>query len=375
MLADKRQNNFDAVRLLLAMTVVLGHLMWLLPGNYGPLEVVLNHFNGATAVDCFFVISGFLIFRSFRRSRSHLDYWSNRVRRIYPALVAVIAATILWGAFVTTASPKQYFSFTTLGYLIYNLLFMSFAQNTLPGVFENYQVHYLNGALWTLKIEAMFYATVPLIVFVARRFVRFEVLAVMLYLLSIIFKMVLHNLAVTRQLPVYENWGNQLPGQLSFFMAGGLLEYCSEGFRRHASVYLVFAVLGLVISTQLGLYAFYPASLAVVVIYMCDVFPYLGNISKYGDFSYGLYVSHFPIILSFAALSVLPENPALRAVLTLSTCLLYAILSWHLIEKWWLRSKSHLSPVVLPRGLVGKRASPSPPGATYDRGMCDKRSI
>jgi peptidoglycan/LPS O-acetylase OafA/YrhL len=354
MLDYKRQNNFDAVRLFLAMTVVLGHLMWILPGNYGPLEVILSHFDGAKAVDCFFVVSGFLIFRSFRRSKSHVDYWSNRARRIYPALIAVIAATIVWGAFVTTVSPREYFGSTTLGYLIYNLLFLSFKQNTLPGVFENNPIHYLNGALWTLKIEAMFYLSVPLIVLLARRVVRFEILAVILYLLSILFKVVLHHLAVTRQLPVYENWGNQLPGQLSFFMAGGLLEYCSAGFRRHAPIYLTLAVLGLLASTQLGVYALYPASLAVVVIYICDVFPYLGNISRYGDFSYGVYVSHFPIILSFAALGALPENPALRAAMALFACLLYAILSWHLIEKWWLRPKSHLSPVVFPRGLVGK---------------------
>jgi peptidoglycan/LPS O-acetylase OafA/YrhL len=365
MLDYRRQNNFDAVRLFLAMTVVLGHLTWMLPGNYGPLQVALNHFDGAKAVDCFFVISGFLIFRSFRRSKSHADYWSNRVRRIYPALVAVIVATVIWGAFVTTASPKEYFNSSTLGYLIYNFLFMSFKQNSLPGVFENSQVHYLNGALWTLKIEAMFYASVPLIVLFARRFLRFEILAVIFYLLSVIFKMTLHHMAVTKQLPVYDNWGSQLPGQLSFFMAGGLLEYCSEAFRRHASIYLGLAVSGLVVSSWLGVYALYPISLAIVVIYICDVLPYLGNISRYGDFSYGLYVSHFPIVLSFAALSVLSGNPALRAVITLLACLLYAILSWHLIEKRWLRSKSRLSPVTLRPRLVGNEPQPQRVAASY----------
>jgi peptidoglycan/LPS O-acetylase OafA/YrhL len=356
MLDHKRQNNFDAVRLFLSLTVLFGHLMWILPGKYGPLAVFGEYFDGVQAVNCFFVISGFLIFRSFRRSKSDLHYWSNRVRRIYPALFAVIVATIVWGAVITTASPEVYFS-SALNYFGYNLLFMSFKQNTLPGVFDNNQIHYINGALWSLKIEAMFYAAVPVIVFFARRIVRFEILAIILYLLSVIFRMVLHHLAITTQLPVYDNWGSQLPGQLSFFMAGGLLEYCSEGFRRNASVYLAAAVLGLIVSAQLGVYPLYPASLAVVVIYVCDVLPFLGNISKYGDFSYGLYVSHFPIIQSFAALGVLPENPALRTITTLLTCLLYAVLSWHLVEKWWLRPKSRLSPVILPHGIVGNQLS------------------
>jgi peptidoglycan/LPS O-acetylase OafA/YrhL len=352
MLDHKRQNNFDAARLFLATTVVLSHLIWILPGDYGLLKVFIEHFDGRTAVDCFFVISGFLIFRSFRRSRRHFDYWSNRISRIYPALVAALVMTVVLGAFITSVSPGEYFCPATLQYLLFNLLFMSFKHSTLPGLFGNNEVYYANGALWTLKIEVMFYATVPLIAFFARKFVRFEILAGAIYVLSVLFKMVLHHLAVTRHSQVYEIWGNQLPGQLSFFLAGGLLEYYSEGFRRHASIYLVLAVLGLIISTQLGVYAFYPASLAVVVIYMCDVFPRLCNVSKYGDFSYGLYVCHFPVIQSFAALALLAGYPGLRAVTTLLSCLLCAVLSWHLVEKWWLRPKSHLSPLVVSQGSL-----------------------
>ena len=347
MLDHKRQNNFDAARLFLAMTVVLGHLIWILPGDYGPLQVFINHFDGLKAVDCFFIISGFLIFRSFRRSRRPFDYWSNRIRRVYPALAAVVVMTVVLGAFITSVSPREYFCPATLQYLLFNLLFMSFKQNTLPGLFGNNEVNYVNAPLWTLKIEVMFYATVPLIAFFAQKVVRFEILAGVIYVLSVLFKMVLHHLAVTSHLPIYESWGNQLPGQLSFFMAGGLLEYCSVGFRRHAGIYLVLAILGLTASAQLGVYAFYPASLAVVVIYMCDVFPYLGHVSKYGDFSYGLYVCHFPVIQSFAALAILAGHPGPRAVITLLSCLLCAILSWHLVEKWWLRPKSHLATLVV----------------------------
>jgi peptidoglycan/LPS O-acetylase OafA/YrhL len=350
MLDHKRQNNFDAARLFLAMTVVLGHLMWVLPGDYGLLKPFIDHFDGPAAVDCFFIISGFLIFRAFWRSRRHFDYWSNRVRRIYPALVAIVMMTVVLGAFITTVSLREYFGPATLRYILFNLLFMSFKQNTLPGLFSNNEVNYVNASLWTLKIEVMFYASVPIIAFFARKVVRFEILACAIYVLSVLFKMVLHHLAVTRHVQVYENWSYQLPGQLSFFLAGGLLEYCLEGFRRHARIYLALAVLGLTLSTQLELYALYPASLAIVVIYMCDVFPYLGNVSKYGDLSYGLYVCHFPIIQSFAALSLLAGHPGVRAVIALLSCLLYAFLSWHLVEKWWLRPKRPSSPPVVSQG-------------------------
>jgi peptidoglycan/LPS O-acetylase OafA/YrhL len=228
---------------------------------------------------------------------------------------------------------------------------LSFKQNTLPGLFDNNVVHYVNGALWTLKIEVMFYAAVPVFSFLARKVVRFEILAILTYVLSVLFKLLLHHLAMTRNLPVYDQWGSQLPGQLSFFMAGGLLEYCSQGFRRHAYIYLMLGILGLIISVQLGVYGLYPASLAIVVIYLCDVFPCLGRVSKYGDFSYGLYVWHFPIIQSFAMLGVLAGHPGLRAVTALASCLLCAVLSWHLVEKWWLRPKKQMSRLIVSREL------------------------
>lgn len=349
MLDHKRQNNFDAVRLFLAVTVVLGHLIWILPGYYGPLAIFIDHFDGPSAVDCFFVISGFLIFRSFRRSNSQFAYWDNRVRRIYPALVAIILTTVILGAYITVAPLGEYLAPAVLRYAPYNLLFMSFKQNTLPGLFTDNVVNYVNGSLWTLKIEVLFYATVPLIIFVSRRFVRFELLACAIYILSVLFKVGMHHLALTRNLPIYDNWGNQLPGQLSFFVAGGILEYYLTGFRQRAILYLILAIVGLAINAELSVYALYPISLAVVVIFACSVFPFIGNVSKYGDFSYGLYVCHFPIIQSVAATSLFAEQPALRATFAFLACLIYAVLSWHLVEKLWLRRKSYSAALVVPK--------------------------
>jgi peptidoglycan/LPS O-acetylase OafA/YrhL len=350
MLDHKRRNNFDFARLFLAMTVVIGHLVWILPGDYGILQTFVDHFDGPTAVDCFFVISGFLIFRSFRRSKTTLKYWENRVCRIYPALVAIIMMTVIWGAVITNVGLHEYASIEALRYIVVNLIFLSYKQNTLPGLFEHNEVHYVNAALWTLKIEVMFYAVVPILSRFARRVIRFEVIAVVIYVLSVSFRILFHYLAVTSHSATYEQWGSQLPGQLSFFMVGGLLEYCSEAFRRYAYIYLTLGVLGLIVSSRLGVYALYPASLGIVVIYICGVFPYMGHISKYGDFSYGLYVCHFPIIQSFAMLSVLAEHPGLRAVIALGSCLLYAALSWHLVEKRWLRPKEQISRILVSQG-------------------------
>ena len=63
------KNNFDLLRLLLALNVCLCHLgevNWV--KTYFPLSRI---FNSTLAVDCFCVISGFHIFRSFERPFLH----------------------------------------------------------------------------------------------------------------------------------------------------------------------------------------------------------------------------------------------------------------------------------------------------------------
>ena len=60
---------------------------------------------GFVGVDVFFVISGFLIssiiLRQLGRSQfTFLDFYSRRIRRIFPALLVVLAASLLFGGLV-----------------------------------------------------------------------------------------------------------------------------------------------------------------------------------------------------------------------------------------------------------------------------------
>lgn len=42
-------------------------------------------------------------------------------------------------------------------YVAANLVFLNFTHPNLPGLFESNSLQAINGALWTLKIEVMFY--------------------------------------------------------------------------------------------------------------------------------------------------------------------------------------------------------------------------
>ncbi|RYD96627.1 MAG: acyltransferase, partial [Sphingomonadales bacterium] len=95
-------NNFDFIRLMMALLVVLSHSYALALGSEArePLSIATNgHYNsGNIGVWVFFIVSGFLIAHSWERSASLPAYLSKRVRRIYPGYLAATAVC----AFVVT---------------------------------------------------------------------------------------------------------------------------------------------------------------------------------------------------------------------------------------------------------------------------------
>jgi peptidoglycan/LPS O-acetylase OafA/YrhL len=339
-ISPARANNFGLMRLLLAAMVCLSHLESILPGDYGALAWPSDHFGGGRAVDCFFVISGYLIFQSCRRSSSLSSYTKKRARRIYPALVAAVLGATVLGGFITTVPLSGYLSFPTLRYLVSNLAFATFAAPRLPGVFEHNRDTFVNGPLWTLKVEVMFYIAVPFFLWLARR-IRFEILAAITYIASVAFRTAMLHLDALHPQGHFEELSRQLPGQLSFFMAGAMIERHIKAFTQRIWWLVPAAITALLP----GIYALYPAAVAIIVIWLCVVVPCVDFTPRLGDYSYGLYVTHFPIIQTFAALGVLAAQPGLRTIAALGICAGVAVISWHFVERRFVERPS-AKPVV-----------------------------
>src|SRR5262245_27727188 len=83
-----RTNNFDAIRLAMALLVVWSHSFALYYGSEKnePISLLLSgaYNAGNIGVMVFFIVSGFLIPQSFSRSGSLTNYLARRARRIYP---------------------------------------------------------------------------------------------------------------------------------------------------------------------------------------------------------------------------------------------------------------------------------------------------
>lgn len=331
------RNNFDLLRLLFAFAVCLVHAYEL--SRYTGLSVFATLLSSEVAIESFFVVSGFLVFMSYERSSSLSSYFEKRIRRIYPGYIAVVVLCAFGLMFASSRTLQQYFSIETLQYLTANLAFANFLQPDLPGVFEGNRHAAVNGALWTLKIEVMFYLSVPLFVLLFRRFGHLAVIGAA-YFASVLYELGFHHLLEQTGRDIYAELGRQLPGQISYFMGGAFLFYYLERFERQAGAFVVFGVLALSINFVYPLPLLEPIGLAIVVVFF-GLFGYLGNFGRFGDFSYGVYIVHFPIIQLFVQLGWFAQRPWVFLALILLSTGVCAFLLWHLVEKRFLRRSNH----------------------------------
>ena len=335
---NRKYNNFDLLRLLLAIIVVIVHTAEL--SQIELLHHFSKFFSSVIAVDSFFIVSGFLIFMSYENSSSLLRYTSKRVRRIFPAYATVILLCAFLFYFISTKSFDEYFNIEFIRYIVSNLFTLNFIQPTLAGVFESNPLQVINGALWTIKIEIAFYILVPLIVYLFSKSNKLFTL-ITIYLFSIIYSMVLMGLFESTSLQIYLKLEKQIFGQLAFFVSGAFLYYYYDLFTKHSFYLLVVAMTLLLINNFLiDIYFLYPIALSIVVIYFATQLKYLRDFGRFGDISFGLYIWHFPIVQLFVHFHLF-DNLALGLTLLIFVLFSISLLSWHVIEKRFLYPSSH----------------------------------
>jgi len=337
-----RQNNFDHIRLLLAMGVFLYHIGELT--QLPDFQIDGGNTIAAVAVHSFFIVSGFLIFMSYERSRSLGQYFIKRFRRIAPGYIAVIILSFLFLSLISTLPLTEYFtSQESFKFLLANLSTLNFLHPTLPGVFEDHPYTAVDGALWTIKVEVGFYLAVPLIAWFYRWIDTGKLLG-MIFLLSTLFYFAMGYLYQQEQNQIFSILQRQLPAQMLFFSSGALLFYYFDFFKRYSLAFISVALIAYTVQNLIGsdlLYPVYAASLSIIVIYLALIFPYLGHIAKYGDLSYGIYIWHFPVIQTFISLHLFDTYPIAALAGLFIAVLFLAWLSWHLIEKPFLEKRSH----------------------------------
>lgn len=323
---DITKNNFDFIRVLLAFIVFVGHL-----GILSGAEKLafLKHSPVEIAVFAFFIVSGFLIARSYERTRTLKSYIKKRINRIFPGYYLVVFLFAIVLSLVSVYTFADYFSSPQLyKYLFWNFAFMNYEAPNLPGVFHEGAV---NGALWTIKIELSFYIAVPILFLFFGKNNKYRNLSLIIfYFLSIAFLNYFELIgkpAISRQ----------IPGALCYFIGGMLIYFNFEKFIKHKHFLFAIAIVTVWIDLIFNIRLFSPIMLSIIVLYITYSFKFLNNFGKYGDFTYGIYIFHFPIIRIFAALGLFATfNPFLIGFLCMLLVIAVGVMSWHFYEKKFL---------------------------------------
>jgi peptidoglycan/LPS O-acetylase OafA/YrhL len=341
------RNNLDCLRLILAGVVVLTHVHRLT--QLAVFDTNETYFSADGAVKSFYVISGLLVYRSYMRSSSLKSYLEKRFRRIYPAyfVVIVLAAVALW--LLSGLHATQYFGTGFWKYLGANLLFLNFLAPSLPGVFETNSISAVNGALWTLKIEVVFYFLVPIIYYLCRQFGTKRVISI-ICILSCLWKYGFTFLAsmdlsrgparLAAEQHLFRKLEFQFPSQLVYFSAGILLLLFFDKLKQYFAFILFLTVCVFVLDHWLANGALDAIWIAGGV-FIIGFWRYFGNFAKYGDISYGVYIVHWPILQTLIFLGFARLHPAVFLALSLSVIFLTSVLLWYLVEKRFLARGSH----------------------------------
>lgn len=334
-----RNNCFDFLRFLFAFIVVVGHIIVLTQQPaYQPLKPFADTMLSVTG---FFVISGFLISRSYKHSTSVTSYFAKRAKRLLPAYAAVILCCAV--AFCAVSSlPAQDYFFNDLfiKYLAANLSFLNFVQPCLPGVFDSNYMCAVNGALWTLKIEIGFYLIVPLLIYLMRKCNKYDgLLLAAIYVMAVAYRHLFTALGADNNL--YNLLSHQLPAFMSYFVVGMFAETYFDLIMKHKNKWILPALLIAAVEYYFECEYLFPLAFGLIIIYCAYSLPLLNNFGRHGDFSYGIYIWHFPIIQLFIHFGLFERMSVwLAFAITIVCVLTMGWLSWHAIEKHFLKHRS-----------------------------------
>ncbi|MCG3864986.1 MULTISPECIES: acyltransferase [unclassified Photobacterium] len=313
------KNNFDILRILLAVLVFYFHIGIETQNEY------LMYVPGGLAVHCFFVISGYLIVKSYLKRKHLPTYVKSRFLRIYPLYFIVITTAFIFGYCHYSDSFIDYLSNGAGKYLASNYLLVNFLQPTLPGLFENNFQPFVNASLWTIKIEVMFYVCVPIIYGVLNKKLDNKKLTVLLGLASVCCFYTVQYLIKHHEVPASIN--RQLPSMLVFFMLGAYWNFAEPKFLKAWHLLILLPVV-LFLQNWFVIYAFAVSFIVYVIVFKLKLI----TISKrIGDISYGIYIWHFPILqtlIMYGFFKNIYQGAAIATVLVFS----FAMLSWHFIE-------------------------------------------
>jgi peptidoglycan/LPS O-acetylase OafA/YrhL len=330
-------NNFTLVRLCLAISVIYSHSYWAVFGvpSKDDLSQILGDSVSDYAVNGFFVLSGFLVYPSLLRLGQVKRFLLARLTRLWPGLVCSIVLTALAGLTVTSAALTSYFRGDTLKFLVGNLTFLK-GYYTLTGVACGGRACIVNGSLWTLPWEARCYLGLALLGAVG--LARPKAMVWLVLPATLVGALAWDFGAVRTVFAAHAGpnavWAVGIAQRLWPLFVLGAGAYILRR-RIVLSWWILGALFALALATNELAFSLQIRSLLIGYGVLCAglLTAKKGALSgKWPDYSYGVYIYAFPVMIALHALWPTHLHLVLAAA-TLAATLPLAALSWHLIER------------------------------------------
>jgi peptidoglycan/LPS O-acetylase OafA/YrhL len=329
----KHRPDIDGLRALAVMPVILFHAH-------------LKFSGGFVGVDIFFVISGFLITTIIlkeitEKKFSLVAFWERRIRRILPALVVVVLATLVAGWFLYLPDDLMSLGASVMAQsaLISNVFFYWHSGYFEAGADTLPLLH-----TWSLAVEEQFYLLLPLLLMflagIKRSAIPSIIAALGLCSFALSIPGTYHEPSATFYLLPTRAWELMLGAYLA---AKPGMQLSREWTREMAAVCGLGFILGSIFlytnRTRFpGLAALPPCLGAALIILSGNDKPTLvGKILSLrpvvfiGLISYSLYLWHWPLLVFAKYGSVEPENRLLCLGAVMAS-FVPAILSWKFVE-------------------------------------------
>ncbi len=340
----KDKNNFDAIRLIAALMVIFSHsfpLTGLAVNTNEPLALITgNNDFGHLGISVFLFVSGYLICNSLRKNSAPVQFFKKRFLRMIPALgILILIAIFIVGPIFTTLSIKEYFSLKGTWIYFENIILFR-PQYTLPGVFENCpKSGIVDGSLWTLAYEFLFYAALFCLFTIVKQTKHIAVIGIILFILSTVI-MLRYETPITQNkyvIPFLQLSISNTLDLFNYFIAGVIMN-CINIQKKYTPLLLAVGLILFSISffkiILLNKILFF---IAVPVITYSLAFSdkiKLNALTKYGDFSYGIYLYGFVIQQALiSALVPKPLNVYLFFMITACFSYFFGFLSWRFVER------------------------------------------
>lgn len=337
----EHKNNFGFLRLLLASLVIVSHSPEIMDHSRNR-EILSSLFGtisfGELAVDGFFLISGYLILKSYYATGSVKSYFYKRILRIYPAFIVascfclLIVAPLYTGLNLTEVIPVSDWP----KYIFRMFILEGPSLDHMPEVA-------LNGAMWTIWFEFMCYVSIPVFFLLGLHNKKWYLLALFIILSIYLFTQITgKDLWLPYPIRLDFHHSTRL---LSAFLIGGIFHFYQDKIEwKHTYSWIAF--IGLVLSlyskifAEIGLFIFGGYLLFNFALNYKNKF--LNAIGTKTDISYGVYLYAWPI--QILIIKYIPNiHPHVLSLVTIFLAGILGYLSWSFVEKPFMQLKKKVA--------------------------------